>query len=94
MGYIICEIKCGQNPRVIELKSPIRIGPVKKLPANDERERSTSHRVRQDTIDFRRTTGAIKGFIADGLFIGQQRSAEFINLILDMAAQADAAQRE
>jgi hypothetical protein len=66
----------------------------KKLPANDERERSTSHRVRQDTIDFRRTTGAIKGFIADGLFIGQQRSAEFINLILDMAAEADAAQRE
>jgi len=29
MGYIICEIKCGQNPRVIELKAPIRIGPAK-----------------------------------------------------------------
>jgi hypothetical protein len=39
-------------------------------------------------------TGAIKGFIADGLFIGQQHSAEFQNLILDMAAEADAAQRE
>jgi hypothetical protein len=39
-------------------------------------------------------TGAIKGFIADGLFIGQQRSAEFIELILDMANEADAAQRE
>lgn len=39
-------------------------------------------------------TGAIKGFIADGLFIGQQRSAEFIDLLLDMAHEADAAQRE
>jgi hypothetical protein len=39
-------------------------------------------------------TGAIKGFIADGLFIGQQRSAEFIDLLLDMAQEADAAQRE
>jgi hypothetical protein len=35
--------------------------------------------------------GAIKGFIADGLFIGQQRSKEFQDLILDMAAEADAA---
>ena len=34
------------------------------------------------------------GFIADGLFIGQQRSKEFQDLILDMAAEADAAQRE
>jgi hypothetical protein len=39
-------------------------------------------------------TGAIKGFIADGLFIGQQRSKEFQDLILEMAAEADAAQRE
>jgi hypothetical protein len=39
-------------------------------------------------------TGAIKGFIADGLFIGQQRSQEFQDLILDMAAEADAARRE
>jgi hypothetical protein len=39
-------------------------------------------------------TGAIKGFIADGLFIGQQRSKEFLDLILDMAAEADAARRE
>ena len=39
-------------------------------------------------------TGAIKGFIADGLFIGQQRSKEFQELILDMAAEADAARRE
>jgi hypothetical protein len=39
-------------------------------------------------------TGAIKGFIADGLFIGQQRSKEFQDLILDMAAEADAARRE
>ncbi len=38
--------------------------------------------------------GAIKGFIADGLFIGQQRSKEFLDLILDMAAEADAARRE
>jgi hypothetical protein len=37
-------------------------------------------------------TGAIKGFIADGLFIGQ--SKEFQDLILEMAAEADAAQRE
>ena len=35
-----------------------------------------------------------KGFIADGLFIGQQRSKEFQDLILDMAAEADAARRE
>jgi hypothetical protein len=39
-------------------------------------------------------TGAIKGFIADGLFIGQQRSKEFLDLIRDMAAEADAARRE
>ena len=39
-------------------------------------------------------TGAINGFIADGLFIGQQRSKEFQDLILDMAAEADAARRE
>jgi hypothetical protein len=39
-------------------------------------------------------TGAIKGFIADGLFIGQQRSKEFLDLLLDMAHEADAAQRE
>ena len=38
--------------------------------------------------------GAIEGFIDDGLFIGQQRSAEFLGLIRDMAAEADAAQRE
>jgi hypothetical protein len=38
--------------------------------------------------------GAINGFIADGLFIGQQRSKEFLDLILDMAAEADAARRE
>jgi hypothetical protein len=37
--------------------------------------------------------GAIEGFITDGLFIGQQRSKEFLDLIRDMAAQADAAQR-
>jgi hypothetical protein len=38
--------------------------------------------------------GAINGFIADGLFIGQQRSKEFLDLILDMAEEADAARRE
>src|SRR6201987_4824144 len=38
--------------------------------------------------------GAIRGFIADGLFIGQQHLAEFQTLILDMAAEADAARRE
>jgi hypothetical protein len=38
--------------------------------------------------------GAIKGFISDGLFIGQQRSKEFLDLILDMAHDADAARRE
>ena len=38
--------------------------------------------------------GAIEGFIADGLFIGQQRSKEFLDLIRDMAAEADAARRE
>jgi len=38
--------------------------------------------------------GAIDGFIADGLFIGQQRSKEFLDLIIDMAEEADAAQRE
>jgi hypothetical protein len=35
--------------------------------------------------------GAINGFIADGLFIGQQRSKEFLDLIIDMAEEADAA---
>jgi hypothetical protein len=35
--------------------------------------------------------GAINSFIADGLFIGQP--AEFQNLLLEMAAEADAAQR-
>ena len=39
-------------------------------------------------------TGAIKGFIADGLFIGQQRSKEFQDLILDMAAEAAEVRRE
>jgi Ferritin-like domain len=39
-------------------------------------------------------TGAINGFIKDGLFIGQQRSKEFQDMILDMAAEADAARRE
>jgi hypothetical protein len=38
--------------------------------------------------------GAIEGFIADGLFIGQQQSKEFLDLIRDMAAEADAARRE
>jgi len=38
--------------------------------------------------------GAINGFIADGLFIGQQRSKEFLDLIMDMAEQADAARRQ
>jgi hypothetical protein len=38
--------------------------------------------------------GAIEGFIDDGLFIGQQRSKEFLDLIRDMAEQADAARRE
>src|ERR1700726_3728571 len=38
--------------------------------------------------------GAIEGFIDDGLFIGQQRSKEFLELIRDMAEQADAARRE
>ena len=37
-------------------------------------------------------TGAITGFIADGLFIGQKK--EFVQLLLDMAAEADAARRE
>ena len=36
--------------------------------------------------------GAINGFIADGLFIGQ--SKEFLQLITDLANQADQAQRE
>jgi len=31
---------------------------------------------------------------ADGLFIGQQRSKEFLDLIIDMAEEADAARRE
>jgi hypothetical protein len=38
--------------------------------------------------------GAIEGFIDDGLFTGQQRSKEFLDLIRDMAAEADAARRE
>jgi ferritin-like protein len=37
-------------------------------------------------------TGAITGFIADGLFIGQKK--EFVELLLNMAAEADAARRE
>jgi len=37
-------------------------------------------------------TGAITGFINDGLFIGQSR--EFLERLLDMAADADAARRE
>jgi hypothetical protein len=36
-------------------------------------------------------TGAINGFIADGLFIGQPQS--FIELLLTLAAEADAAER-
>jgi hypothetical protein len=36
--------------------------------------------------------GAINGFIADGLFIGQPKA--FTDLLLDLAADADAAQRE
>jgi ferritin-like protein len=42
-----------------------------------------------DQID---AVGAIRGFIADGLFIGQKR--EFIQLLLNMAAEADEAKRE
>src|SRR6201997_3021592 len=38
--------------------------------------------------------GAIEGFIDDGLFTGQQRSKEFLDLIRDMAAEADEARRE
>jgi Ferritin-like domain len=37
-------------------------------------------------------TGAITGFIADGLFIGQ--SDEFVHLLLDLAADADRARHE
>ena len=37
-------------------------------------------------------TGAIKGFIADGLFLGQ--SPEFVQLVLHMAEEADEARRE
>jgi hypothetical protein len=36
--------------------------------------------------------GAITGFIADGLFIGQKK--EFVQLLLNMAAEADEARRE
>jgi hypothetical protein len=36
-------------------------------------------------------TGAIKGFIADGLFIGQTK--EFIQLVLQLAHEADQAKR-
>jgi hypothetical protein len=32
--------------------------------------------------------------MADGLFVGQQRSKEFLDLLLDMAHEADAAQRD
>jgi Ferritin-like domain len=39
-------------------------------------------------------TGAINGFFADGLFIGQQRAKDFRDMLLDMAADADAARRE
>ena len=35
--------------------------------------------------------GAITGFIADGLFIGQKK--EFVQLLLNMAAEADEARR-
>ena len=37
-------------------------------------------------------TGAIKGFIADGLFIGQPK--EFNQLLLHLAKEADEAKRE
>jgi hypothetical protein len=37
-------------------------------------------------------TGAISGFIADGLFIGQRK--EFLELLLNMAAEADEAKRQ
>jgi len=37
-------------------------------------------------------TGAINGFIADGLFIGQPKA--FTELLLDLASEADAAKRE
>jgi hypothetical protein len=37
-------------------------------------------------------TAAIQSFIADGLFIGQ--SKEFVGLLLELATEADAAQRE
>jgi len=36
--------------------------------------------------------GAIVGFIADGLFVGQNK--QFVQLLLDMAAEADEAKRE
>jgi hypothetical protein len=37
-------------------------------------------------------TGAINGFIADGLFIGQPK--EFTQMLLDLAHEADQAKRE
>ena len=37
-------------------------------------------------------TGAINGFIADGLFIGQPK--EFTQLLLHLAEEADGAKRE
>jgi hypothetical protein len=37
-------------------------------------------------------TGAINGFIEDGLFIGQPKA--LTDLLLDLAADADAARRE
>src|ERR1700731_2213861 len=38
--------------------------------------------------------GAIKGFIADGLFIGQKRLKELLGLIIDMGEEGDAARPE
>jgi len=37
-------------------------------------------------------TGAINGFIADGLFIGQSKA--FFSFLRDLAENADAARRE
>jgi hypothetical protein len=36
--------------------------------------------------------GAVKSFVADGLFIGQ--AMEFFEFLQDLAAEADAARRE
>ncbi len=38
--------------------------------------------------------GAIQGFISDGLFNGHPQFKEFTTLLLDLAADADAAKRE